>query len=87
MGATRSKVSVDKCSGVKPDECSCRCFYGPHDGRQLRELGLDKSPRSRAFSASPLLGAVQSSPLGQEMEYMSTRVEVLKTLSDVLQCA
>jgi hypothetical protein len=27
MGVTRSKVSADKCSGVKPDECSCRCFY------------------------------------------------------------
>jgi hypothetical protein len=27
MGVTRSKVPVDKCSGVKPEECSCRCFY------------------------------------------------------------
>jgi hypothetical protein len=27
MGATRSKVSAQKCSGVKPDDCSCRCFY------------------------------------------------------------
>jgi hypothetical protein len=27
MGATRSKVSAQKCSGVKPDDCSCRCVY------------------------------------------------------------
>jgi hypothetical protein len=27
MGVARSKVSVGKCSGVKPGQCSCRCFY------------------------------------------------------------
>jgi hypothetical protein len=26
-GVTRSKVSVDKCPGVKPDQCACRCLY------------------------------------------------------------
>jgi len=27
MGVTRSKVSAEKCSGIKPEDCSCRCFY------------------------------------------------------------
>jgi len=26
-GVTRSKVSDEKCSGVKPTQCSCRCYY------------------------------------------------------------
>ena len=27
VGVVRFKVSEEKCSGVKPDACSCRCFY------------------------------------------------------------
>lgn len=37
LGVTRSKVAPEMCRGVKPDDCSCRCFYSAYwtceDGR------------------------------------------------------
>jgi hypothetical protein len=30
MGVTRSTVSAEKCTGFRPDECSCRCLYDAH---------------------------------------------------------
>jgi hypothetical protein len=30
MGVSRSKVSPDKCSAVKPNPCGCRCYYDAH---------------------------------------------------------